>query len=731
MRLAYLSLLSLAASLLVASTAAAQTYGADEDALHARIVAELRARDPAAADAFDRARRGDYGLGHDEALRLYEEVERRVPDASHGYRAHSHMIVGDDARAVELARRAVELDRSAIDLASLSISLSGSDAPTPAQLDEAAALADEAVTASPEEPWGYSARLAAAVANGRDTDARSAAAELERVTDPRTAAHGLAAGAWRGLFRAPEAEPPPLARELLERATALAPDDEQVSIVQTMFAMQRYDAPAALAAARRAVDVSPASARAHAVLAAAYATNGEYEAAQRALDTAHERGLPDGMYEDVASSISLQRSFVWIVLAVIVGAPVGAYVGTILFLLLAGWALSRLTLRAAARLPTETSGRAVGMAAWLRWTYRAVLWLCCAFYYASLPLIVIGMILLVVGVFLAFLAIGIVPIKLMFIVGLAALVTIGAILKSLFVRVRDEDPGPRLDVAAHPRFAALLEEVAARVRTRRVDSVFLTPGTEIAVTERGGFFRQLRRKTDRTLILGIGVLEGMSTQELKAILAHEHGHFRNEDTAGGSFALAARRSLMLMAIGLVQGGVASKLNPAWWFTLLFSKVFARISQGASRLQEVLADRWAAYAYGSDAFVSGLRHVIAASVRFDARAKATLQEVVDSRAPLANFYRYTPAQADDADAIERAIEEELTREPTAYDSHPAPRDRIAWVSALASSGEGSPDPSEAWSVFTDREALERLLTAEIRHNLAVGFGVSIPDGSEVG
>ena len=62
---------------------------------------------------------------------------------------------------------------------------------------------------------------------------------------------------------------------------------------------------------------------------------------------------------------------------------------------------------------------------------------------------------------------------------------------------------------------------------------------------------------------------------------------------------------------------------------------------------------------------------------------------------------------------------------------ARRDRIAWVSALASSGEGRADGSEAWSVFTDREALERLLTAEIRHNLAVGVGVSIPDGSEVG
>lgn len=688
-----IAIVSLAASLFVASTAAAQSYGADEDALHTRIVEELRARDPAAAEAFDRARRRGYRLDHDEAERLYEEVERRVPDASHGYRMHARLLmsVHDDARALALARRAVELDRSAIDLATLSIVLSTSDVPAPAQLDEAARLADEAVLARPDEPWGYAARLSAAAATDDEAGMRRAAADLERVADPTTAAHELAHGAARARRRAPEGEAPLVARELLERARALAPDDEHVLLVRAMFALEEYDEQAALAAARRAVEVEPDSARAHTALVAAHALNGDWDAAQQALDAARERGLDDGTYEALASSLSFQRSFVWIALAAVVGIPTGAYVGTILFLLLAGWALSRLTLRAASRLPTETSGRAIGMAGWLRWTYRVVLWLCCAFYYASLPLIVIGMILLVVGVLLAFLAIGIIPIKLMLIIGLVALVTIGAILKSVFVRVRDEDPGPRLDVGAHPRFAAVLEEVAGRVRTRPVDSVFLTPGTDIAVTERGGFFRQLRRKTDRTLILGIGVLEGMSVQQLKAILAHEHGHFRNEDTAGGSFALSARRSLTLMAIGLVQGGVASKLNPAWWFTVLFSKVFARISQGASRLQEVLADRWAAYAYGSDAFVAGLRHVIAATVRFDARANLTLNEIVERRAPLANFYRFVPAQAADEGAIEDAIEQELTREPTAYDSHPAPRDRIEWVSALAARGEGEPTP----------------------------------------
>ena len=50
-------------------------------------------------------------------------------------------------------------------------------------------------------------------------------------------------------------------------------------------------------------------------------------------------------------------------------------------------------------------------------------------------------------------------------------------------------------------------------------------------------------------------------------------------------------------------GAAGWYNPAWLFVNGFFRVFLRVSQGASRLQEVMADRWAAFCYGSEAFVS--------------------------------------------------------------------------------------------------------------------------------
>jgi Zn-dependent protease with chaperone function len=716
-------------SFLLASVALAQRSGPDTEELHARASEELRALDPAAADAFERG--WDAGERYDNAaqLRAYEEVVRRAPSSSHGHRmlARSSMVGhGDEARALRSMRRAVELDRSAINLADLSLMLLDLREPTLAQRTEAAQLAEEAVRVAPEEPWGYVARLAAATATSDDATARLVMADLERIADPITAAHGLANAALIAIYRDPLASAAPrLAHELLGRANALAPDDLEVLCVKVYLAVFENQPEDAVRAARSAVAVAPRAPGAHYALAIAHASNADWDASERALEASRERGLSDEQYEMVSSRLWWSRNLIWIALAVIVGTPLAAYFGTILFLFLAGWLLSALTLRAASKLPTESSGRAVGMAGWLRWTYRVVLWLCCAFYYVSLPLIVIGMILFAGGLVLGALAIGVIPIKLLLILGIFVVVTIFAIGKSLLTRVRDEDPGPRLDVASHPRFAAALREVAARIGTREVDAVYLTPGTDIAVAERGGMWKQLRRKTERCLILGIGVLEGMSVQELKAILAHEHGHFKNEDTAGGSFALAVRRSLMLMAVGLVRGGAASMLNPAWWFTVLFSKLFSRISQGASRLQEVLADRWAIYAYGSEPFVRGLRHVISESVRFDARAAVTIEEVVKARAPLANFYRYEAEKPIEQAEIDRAIETVLSREPSAYDSHPAPRDRIAWATALGASGEGTTDDSDAWSLFADRDALERTMTDEIRENVSAAYGVEIP------
>jgi Zn-dependent protease with chaperone function len=353
----------------------------------------------------------------------------------------------------------------------------------------------------------------------------------------------------------------------------------------------------------------------------------------------------------------------------------------------------------------------------------------CLYYYLSLP-IVLGIVVVGGGTLIhAFFAIGHVPIKLVALVVILVLVTVFAALKSLFVRSCDEDPGDRLEIEKHPQFRRLLDEIASQIGTRPVDNVYMTPATDLAVTERGGILKQLRGPEERCLILGVAVLDGMKLGPFKAILAHEYGHFSNRDTAGGGFALGVRRSLLTMAHHLAEGGAATWYNPAWLFLWGFNLVFLRISQGASRLQEILADRWAAFAYGAKAFERGLRHVVERSIRFQVHANSTLQEAVEGKMALSNLYTYRPSKLPTETEILEALGKQIDAKPSPYDSHPSPAERFELVHALRATGAGalSDVEQDAWSVFEDAPAIQRWMTDRIRANVALHHGVNIPEG----
>jgi Zn-dependent protease with chaperone function len=458
-----------------------------------------------------------------------------------------------------------------------------------------------------------------------------------------------------------------------------------------------------------------------------HALHERLDEAQGDLDRAHALGLPDDTYrtihrgiDDARSPVDRYGGIAWRGLV--------AWLSGMALLLGLGAILSRLTLGAISRVPKEPGGHARGVDAALRRTYRVVLWLTCGYYYASLPIVALAVLVGGGGLVYLCFAVGQIPIKLVLIAVLFVVWSLVAIARSVFIRTRDEDPGEPLDLSQHPRLRSVLDEVAARIGTRPVDAVYVTPFTEIAVLERGGLLRQLRGQSQRCLVIGAGVLEGMRVLELKAILAHEYGHFQNEDTAGGGFALAVRRSILTMAMHLAQRGVASPFNPAWWFVRGFHAVFLRVSQGASRLQEVLADRWAAFAYGPTAFSRGLAHVVERSILFDAHMSATLEEVIPAKRPVTNVYAFAPKERTDAKKLEESVREAMNRASSPYDSHPRPADRIAWVEKIAvtPSPESEEDGRQAWSLFASREVIENRMTQVFRSRLARG-GITLVAG----
>ena len=403
----------------------------------------------------------------------------------------------------------------------------------------------------------------------------------------------------------------------------------------------------------------------------------------------------------------------------------GAWLAGLGLLFVAGAALSGATLRFVRRLSPDPVARQEGST--LRSVYRALLHVASFYYYASLPLVLLLAVLLGAGVILGFLWVGHVPLYFVAVILSIVLYTVISVVKSLFARAKDLNPGLAVDLEKHHRLARVIDEVAKRVGTRRVDEVYLTPNTELAVLERGGFLRQMRGTTERCLVLGVGVLDGMKLGPFKAIWRTSTAIPRTATPPAARWRApsAARSTHGAPSRARRRGG---PYNPAWLFLVVFHKMFLRISQGASRLQEVMADRIAAFTYGPDAFARGL------SARRPPRhrvRRALPGEHPRGRRELAPARQLVQLQARD-EAGDRGPrgglrKEILDRAPSPYDSHPKPADRVRWVRELTAAVKtAADDESDAWDLFASRVELEQILTAEVRKRLAQkGISVASP------
>lgn len=522
----------------------------------------------------------------------------------------------------------------------------------------------------------------------------------------------------------------PEARGLLVRAELKAPREPGVAMKQAELALIEEDPKRFFRYADGLQQLAPDAPETalFGTIAALY--RGDADVARASFERAKARSAvdPKQLESLERAVVKLENAWTPARVAKYVGVTIAIWLLLIAGLFIAGTRLSEATLSATAKATGVTSGEAVGGTRAIRRAYALLISLASILFYVSLPLVAAIVLVAVGGIIYFFLAIGRIPVKLVLIVGFIGLASLWAILKGIFIALRppkSEDPGEDISLSRHPRLAALLANVAARIGTRSVDRVFLTAGTEMAVYERGGLIQTAQGKGERCLVMGVGLLRGMRVGGLKGVLAHEFGHFKNEDTAGGTLSLAVRRSMMHIMVALAQNGAAGAFNPAWIFTTRYHQVFLRISQGASRLQEVLADRWAVVAFGSKPFVDGFAHVITRNVEHAERTQNTLREVIDGDVVLTNLYTYEPSEPLDAAKIATTVQERLEEPADPYDSHPRPKDRIAAALALAiEHTSDAEDGEDAWHLFDDRADLEERLTDRIREAVAANHAVVI-------
>lgn len=501
------------------------------------------------------------------------------------------------------------------------------------------------------------------------------------------------------------------AYSLLQGAEVL-PDGKEAQILVPLasLALERDDQITLRRVTQELQKVSPELMQTHYFAAIVATVDEHWVKAKKEIRRAGALGLPAAGVQEFLDTGVGWRALLWQLTFGTLWAA-GLWAAGLLLLFLFGSGLSRITLR---HIEKGDAALAVTPAeARLRRIYRAVLNFAGIYYYLSLPIVLALVIAVCAAVLSLCLSLGHIPIKLVLMLVIGALATIWSMVRSLFVRLKASDPGRVLERSEAEDLWRLAEEVAAELKTRPVDEIRIAGGTQLCVYERGTWREKLHNRAQRVLVLGTALIPGFQLEDFRCVLGHEYGHFAHRDTAGGDVALRVQNDMVKFYYAMRAAGQATKLNLAFQFLRLYDFLFRRISHGATRLQEVLADRVAAQAYGAAAFEGGLRHVIRQGVSFELRANREIKDAIEGARPLRNLYDLPASEAKtEEDAYVQAIE----RPTTFDDTHPGPKDRFRYLAKVVPPLRAV-SAGEVWSLFRDPAAVMQELVSEIEKNVA--------------
>jgi hypothetical protein len=624
----------------VCPTALAQQQQRDP-AKEAPILEELQKIAPKAVETFKKATTDLDSDKNEDAIREFNDVLKQAPNFEPALRrlGYAFVAVGKQSEGVASTQKAVDLHRSADNLLGLAVVLLG---PKNASNDPPKADVEKALNLATES---------SKVGNDSDPDALSMIAQLSLALDRMDSFN-----------------------DATTKLNAKFPD-----LLQS-----------------------------HYFRAISLADYGKYDEASAEMKKAVAAGMPQEEADQFNAALQKARDEESFGLAGYTpylypfGGIVALWAVGLGLLFVTGKVLSTKTLRSIENSdPNDITG---GGQAGLRKFYRRVITLAGVYYYVSQPVVIVVIVAATVGVVLFFLIVGWIPIKLLLILGFVGAASIFYMLKSLFVRPKEEeDPGRPLSESEAPGVWSLAREVAEAVGTRSVDEIRITEGTDLAVYERGSWRKKMRDKAQRILIVGAANLNDFRQNAFRAVLAHEYGHFTNRDTAGGEIAYRVNTDMLRLAQAMVLSGTNTTSNLAFHFIRLYHFLFRRITHGATRLQETLADRVAARHYGFEAFREGLTHVVKREVEFGYLANKEINSARAANRPFNNLYDLSSTDESGKKEMEEQFQEAMNRETTDDDTHPSPNDRFRRIENVTSNENLAID-GMVWDLFTDRQAL---------------------------
>ena len=277
---------------------------------------------------------------------------------------------------------------------------------------------------------------------------------------------------------------------------------------------------------------------------------------------------------------------------------------------------------------------------------------------------------------------------------IGALAVLAAILPR---RDKFEAPGPLLLPQDQRELFGVIEGVARDTGQAMPKEVYLVPDVNAFVTERGGVMGVGSR---RVMGIGLPLVQTLTVSEMRAVLAHEFGHFHHGDTALGPWIYVTRAAMVRTLVSLERS--ALQLVFLWYW-----KAFLRITHAISRAQEFSADALAARVAGPGALASGLRKVAGAAAAHTAFLQEEVTPVIDAGlrpALVPGFPQYLQSRRVQglvhvfvAVTVEKPVEDP-------YDTHP-PLPRRLEALARAASAAGATDDRPAVALLRSVERYE--------------------------
>ncbi|MGW2815808.1 M48 family metalloprotease [Streptomyces sp. NPDC001415] len=277
-------------------------------------------------------------------------------------------------------------------------------------------------------------------------------------------------------------------------------------------------------------------------------------------------------------------------------------------------------------------------------------------------------------------------------------------------RGRKTESGLVVAEQEQPELWAEIRELAERTGTRPPHRVVLTGDVNAAVAERTWMLGLIPGR--RRMYIGVPLLVGLTRPRLRAVLAHELGHYSNRDTRLAGLTMRGRDAVLRTIEALRKGAEGGSASQAFMARVYFgyAKLYMRVSQSVARRQEIAADLAAARTAGRDTTAGALREipVLHSAFGFYVERYACVGWDAALLPPVGEFYggfRHLLADPGREHELAELRAELPEEEHSLYDSHPPIAERVRRIEALPEDGiRDDPDAPGALTLLRDPAAV---------------------------